>query len=169
MSKRESVFTIKIWGGETIYTCQGLPQGPEEIASKFGCVFKNVPLVLVQDKDGLTNEISSLSNFINKLGMDFPENYEEIAISPIKFYITEDKKIKYILNDYNQKLQEFLFKMSRYLPEYEEKCMLENRINSFLTSNLPIALAIEKGQGGGEISNYVKKTCPQLFLTTNND
>ena len=132
---------LEIWRGETIYPLLGLPIPPDEVVKKYGYVLAGIPIALLKTRDGVVSEINPLANFSEKVNFPFPENYKEIAVSPVKCWI--DGGVLHIdAPEETPELDALVDEVQESLPAWcEEQKRLQQYIN-YTQSNMPVADAI---------------------------
>jgi len=109
--------TAHIWRGETLYPQAQLPLTIDKVLNEYGFVLGGIPLVYITNPDGQTTEIHSLSNWVHQYVKEFPDDYKQWAVSPIKFRIDADNKVQYTLEDTNPKLLSCIKAAMDYIEE----------------------------------------------------
>ncbi|GHT40859.1 hypothetical protein AGMMS49965_09780 [Bacteroidia bacterium] len=132
---------LEIWKGETLYPILGLPLTPDEVVKKYGYVLAGIPIALLKTRDGVVSEINPLANFLEKVNFPFPENYKEIAVSPVKCWI-DDGVLHIDAPQEKPELDALVNEVQDTLPAWcDEQRRLQQYIN-YTQSNMPLADAI---------------------------
>jgi hypothetical protein len=122
-NSKTKTFTIKIWEGETLYPRMGLPLTPEKVVQEYGFVLGGIPIALLLNADGVVEEIDPLSDLMNKLEYPLPDNYKEIAKSPVRCIL--DQQTGYLsiepTNEPNLLLEEAIKTMEESIPAWQQK------------------------------------------------
>jgi hypothetical protein len=119
----------------------GMPA--EIIPEKYGYVKVGIPMAILYTADGVAAEINPLANFLCKIGVELPDNYKDIAVSPVKT-IPGPQGWQIVPSDADTKqLEEWVEEINEVeIPKFQLEQQRIGQLMAFNDSNFALGAAI---------------------------